>query len=123
MRRLAAALITIALAAPAPVALAAEIEVTDAEGIALAVAISDAVDATTESITSCIDDGGMLQDCLCASAVEIAEVRAALDTALAAHPEWAGQTVTVADTGDGEFRSLTLFLDTVAASAAPPDCG
>ena len=31
------------------------------------------------------------------------------------------QSLFVADKGDGQ--SLTLFLDTVAASSAPPDCG
>ncbi len=113
-------LIALALAAPAG---AAEIEADSAEGIGLAVAISDAVDTATESISSCIEGGGAHQDCLCAGTVELAEIRAALDTAIAAHPEWAGQTVTVADTGDGEFRSLTLFLDTIAASAEPPECG
>jgi len=107
-----------ALAAPAG---AAEIEITEAADTALAVAISDAVDATTERVGKCIEDGGAHQDCLCASAAEIAAVRAALDAALAVHPGWEGQALFVADMGDGQ--SLTLFLDTVAASAAPPECG
>ena len=102
---------------------AAEIEVTGTDNTALAVAISDAVDATTERVGKCIEDGGAYQDCLCASTAEIAGIRDALAAALAVHPEWEGQAVSVADTGDGEFQSLTLFLDTVAASAAPPDCG
>ena len=44
-----------------------------------------------------------------------------VSTHLAAHPEWEGQTLSVDDNGDGQ--SLTLFLDTAAASAVPPDCG
>ncbi len=110
-------LAALALATPAW----AEIEVTGAADTALVVAISDAVDATTERVGSCIGEGGAHQDCLCASAAEIAAVRAALDEALAVHPGWEGQALFVADMGDGQ--SLTLFLDTVAASAAPPDCG
>ncbi len=111
-------LAALALATPAS---AAEIEVTEPAAIALAVAISDAVDATTERVGQCIEDGGAHQDCLCASTAEIAGVRAALAAALAVHPEWEGQALSVADTGDGQ--SLTLFLDTVAASSAPPECG
>ncbi len=114
-------LILLAALALAAHASAAEIELTEPADTALAVAISDAVDATTERVGKCIEDGGAHQDCLCAGAVEIAGVRAALDEALAIHPEWEGQAVSVADMGDGQ--SLTLFLDTVAASAAPPDCG
>ena len=41
------------------------------------------------------------------------------DTALAVDPEWEGQALFVADLG----QSPTLFLDTVAASATPPECG
>ena len=118
MRSFAAILICMGLATPAS---AAEIELTEPADTALAVAISAAVDATTERVGKCIEDGGAHQDCLCASAAEIAAVRAALDAALAVHPGWEGQALFVADMGDGQ--SLTLFLDTVAASAAPPDCG
>ena len=109
-----------ALALPAH-ASAAEIVITEPADTALAVAISDAVDATTESVGNCIGDGEALQDCLCAGAEQIAEVRAALDAALAVHPDWEGQILSVADMRDGQ--SLTLFLDTVAATTAPPDCG
>ena len=112
-------LAALALATPAW----AEIEVTGSADTALAVAISDAVDATTERVGKCIGEGGAYPDCLCASTAEIAGIRDALAAALAVHPEWADQAVSVADTGDGEFQSLTLFLDTVAASSAPPDCG
>jgi hypothetical protein len=118
MRPSTAFLIFTTLAAPA---WAAGIEVTDAADIALVVTISDAVDATTEKVGACIGDGGAHLGCLCANAEQIAEVRAALDEALAAHPEWEGQTLSIHDEGDGQ--SLTLFLDTVAPSAAPPDCG
>ena len=118
MRLLTAILIVTALATPAS---AAEIEVTGPGDIALAVAISDAVDLTAEKVGGCIGDGGAHQDCICANAGQIAEIRAALDEALAAHPDWQGQTLAIADKGDGQ--SLTLFLDTVAASSAPPDCG
>ncbi len=111
-------LAALALAAPAS---ADEIELTEPADTALAVAISDAVDATTERVGNCIGEGGAHQACLCAGAAEIAAIRAALDQALAAHPEWQGQALFIADMGDGQ--SLTLFLDTVAASAAPPDCG
>ena len=121
MRLLVAVLIYIGLAIPAPDAMAAEIEVTGTDDTALAVAISDAVDATTERVGNCIVEGGAHQDCLCASAAEITGVRDTLAAALAVHPEWEGQALFVADMGDGQ--SLTLFLDTVAASAAPPDCG
>ncbi len=117
MRLLTAIPMCIALATPAW----AEIELTEPADTALAVAISDAVDATTERVGNCIGDGGAHQGCLCASAAEIAGVRTALDKALAVHPEWKDQALFVADKGDGQ--SLTLFLDTVAASAAPPDCG
>ena len=120
MKRTLILLAALALGAHAS---AAEIEVTEPADTALAVAISDAVDATTERVGKCIEDGGAHQDCLCASRAEIAGIRDALAAALAVHPEWADQAVSVADTGDGEFQSLTLFLDTVAASAAPPDCG
>ncbi len=99
----------------------AEIEVTGTDDTALAVAISDAVDATTERVGNCIGEGGAHQDCLCAGAAEIAAIRTALDEALAVHPEWEGQALFVTDSGDGQ--SLTLFLDTVAASSTPPDCG
>ncbi len=112
-------LAALALATPAW----AEIEVAGTDDTALADANGDAVDATTERVGKCIEDGGAYQDCLCASTAEIAGIRDALAAALAVHPEWEGQAVSVADTGDGEFQSLTLFLDTVAASAAPPDCG
>jgi len=121
MRHLIAFVIITAFATPAPEAMAAEIEVTGAADTALVVAISDAVDVTAERVGKCIGDGGAHQDCLCAGTAEIAAVGDALDAALAAHPEWEGQTVSVADKGDGQ--SLTLFLDTVAASSAPPDCG
>ena len=107
-----------ALAAPAS---AAEFELTEPADTALAVAISDAVDATAGRVGQCIGDGGAHQDCLCASTAEIAGIRDALAAALAVHPEWEGQALFVADMGDGQ--SLTLFLDTVAASSAPPDCG
>ncbi|MHA1530088.1 MAG: hypothetical protein ACTSVG_13800 [Alphaproteobacteria bacterium] len=117
MRSFATLLICIALATPAW----AEIELTEPADTALAVAISDAVDATTERVGSCIGGGGAHQDCLCAGAAEIAAIRDALDAALAVHTEWEGQTLSVADKGDGQ--SLTLFLDTVAASSTPPDCG
>jgi hypothetical protein len=92
-------LAAVLLAAPAH---AAEIEVTEPADIALAAAISDAVDTTTDKIGACIGNGGAHQDCLCAGKAEIAGLF-------------------VADMGDGQ--SLTLFLDTVAASSAPPDCG
>ena len=118
MRSLAAFLTCLSLATPA---WAAEIEVTDPSNITLAVAISDAVDATTDKVGACIGGGGAHQDCICANADQIATIRAALDDALAAHPDWQGQTLAVADKGDGQ--SLTLFLDTVAASSIPPDCG
>ncbi len=118
MKQTVALLGALALAAHAS---AAEIELTEPADTTLAVAISDAVDATTERVGNCIGEGGAHPDCLCASAAEIAEVRAALDEALAVHPEWEGQALFAADMGDGQ--SLTLFLDTVAASAAPPDCG
>ena len=114
-------LAALGLATPAPDAMAAAIELTEPADTVLAVAISDAVDATTERVGQCIGDGGAHQDCLCAAAVEIAAVRAALGEALAIHPEWEGQTLSVADAGGGQF--LTLFLDTVAASSAPPECG
>ena len=117
MKRPLILLTTLALATPA---WAAEIDVTDPADIALAVAISDAVDATTEKIGACIGDGGAHQDCLCANADQIAGVRAALDGALADHPDWQDQTLAITDQGGGQ--SLTLFLDTVAASATPPDC-
>jgi len=120
MRLLTAIPICIGLAASAS---AGEIEVTGGDDIGLAVAISEAVDTTTETVGDCVGEGGDLRDCLCASAAGIAAVRDALDAALAVHPEWEGQSIFVADTGDGEFRSLTLFLDTAATSAAPPDCG
>jgi hypothetical protein len=113
-------LAALALAAPAG---AAEFELTEGDDIGHAVAISDAVDMATETVGACIDGGGAHRDCLCAAGPEIAQLRTALDDALAVHPEWRGQTISVADTGDGEFQSLTLFLDTVAASATPPDCG
>jgi len=100
---------------------AGEIEVTEPADIALVVAISDAVDQTTEEISTCIGDGGAHQSCLCAGAGHIAGVRDALGEALAVHPEWEDATLFLANKGDGQ--SLTLFLDTVAASAAPPDCG
>ncbi len=121
MRNLAAVLICIGVATPAPDAIAAEIEVTGADDTALAVAISDAVDATAERVGNCIGDGGAYQDCLCSSTAEIAGIRGALAAALAVHPEWEGQAVSVADMGNGQ--SLTLFLDTVAASSTPPECG
>ncbi len=121
MRNLAAVLICIGLATPAPDAMAAEIELTEPADTALAVAISDAVDVTTERVGKCIEEGGAHRDCLCAGAAEIAGILAALDAALAVHPEWEGQALFVADMGDGQ--SLTLFLDTVAASSAPPECG
>jgi len=121
MKQTLVLLAALALSTPAPDAMAAEIEVTGASDTALAVAISDAVDATTERVGKCIGEGGAHQDCLCAGAAEIAGVRDALDAALAVHPEWEDQTLSVADKGDGQ--SLTLFLDTVAASSAPPDCG
>jgi hypothetical protein len=111
-------LAAVLFAAPAR---AAEIEVTEPADITLAADISDAVDATTNKVGACIGNGGAHQDCLCAGKAEIAAVRAALDDALAVHPEWEGQSLFVADKGDGQ--SLTLFLDTVAASSAPPDCG
>jgi len=118
MKQTLALLAALALATPAG---AAEIEVTDPADTALAVAISDAVDVTAGKVTKCIEDGGGHQDCLCAGAAEIAGVRDALDAALAVHPEWEGQALSLADKGDGQ--SLTLFLDTVAASSTPPDCG
>ena len=121
MRSPTAVLFCIALAALAPDAMAAEIELTEPADTALAVAISDAVDATTETVGNCIGEGGTHQDCLCAGAAEIAAIRTALDEALAVHPGWEGQALFVADMGDGQ--SLTLFLGTVAASAAPPECG
>ncbi len=114
-------LVLLAALALATHASATEIELTEPADTALAVAISDAVDATTERVGNCIGEGGAHQDCLCAGAAEIAAVRAALDAALAVHPEWEGQALFAADKGDGQ--SLTLFLDTVAASAAPPECG
>jgi hypothetical protein len=118
MKQTLALLAALALAAPVS---AAGIALTSPADTALAVAISDAVDATTERVGKCIGEGGAHQDCLCAGAAEIAGVRDALDAALAVHPEWEGQTLSVADKGDGQ--SLTLFLDTVAASSVPPDCG
>ena len=117
-RSLAIFIAVVLLAAPAR---AAEIEVAEPSDITLAVAISDAVDATTNKVGACIGNGGAHQDCLCAGKAEIAAVRAALGDALAVHSEWDGQSLFVADKGDGQ--SLTLFLDTVAASSAPPDCG
>jgi len=116
-RSIAAFLAAVLLVVPAR---AAEIEINDPTNIALAVAISDAVDATTDKVSTCIGEGGAHHGCLCANTDQIAGVRAALDSALAAHPEWAGQALFVADKGDGQ--SLTLFLDTVAASSTPPDC-
>ncbi len=80
-------------------AIAAGIEVNDAAGITLAIAISDAADVTTAKVGACIGDGGEHQDCLCAGKAEIAGVRAALDDALAVHPEWEGGTLFVADQG------------------------
>jgi hypothetical protein len=118
VRLIVALLASLALASPV---WAAEIEVTDAADITLAVAISDAVDLVTEKVGACIGDGGAHQNCLCASAEQIALIRTALDHALAVHPEWQGQTLAIVDKGDGQ--SLTLFLDTVAASSAPLDCG
>lgn len=120
MHRFATALIFTALATPAS---AAGIEVTDPADIALVVAINAATDATADQMGTCIYDGGDRQDCLCANAGLIAGVRATLNAALAIHPEWEGQALHVADTGDSTFQSLTMFLDTVAASAVTPVCG
>lgn len=98
----------------------AQIELTDPADAALAVAVSDAVDAATETIGACREAGGAQAECFCANAADIEQVRAALETALDVHPEWAGQALFVADMGDG--RSLTIFLDTVARMTVPPDC-
>ena len=123
MRSLTALLVCCSLAIPATPAMAAEIVVTDPADIALVVAINAATDATADQMGTCIYDGGDRQDCLCASADLIAGVSTALDAALAVHPEWAGQALHVADTGDSTFQSLTMFLGTVATSAVAPVCG
>ena len=117
MRSITISLVVLFLVSPAR---AAEIDVTDPADITLAVAISDAVDATTEKVVACIGGGGAHQDCLCDNTDQIGGIRTALDDALAVHPDWQDQTLAITDQGDGQ--SLTLFLDTVAASAAPLDC-
>lgn len=109
-----------ALALAAAPALAANLEVTGERDTALVLALDAAVDRTVEAVGACREAGGSLEACRCASRAEIEAVRAALDDALAAHPEWEGEALFLRDMGDG--RSLTIFLDTVARQAEPPAC-
>ncbi len=120
--RAALALLAVFVAAPAPAADIgiANVEVTGPRDSALVRDLDAAVDATTEAVGSCREAGGTLETCLCESRPEIATVRAALDAVLAANPEWQDETLFLADNGEG--RSLTIFLDTVARLAAPRDC-
>ncbi|HSF95097.1 MAG TPA: hypothetical protein VLA52_08720 [Thermohalobaculum sp.] len=114
-------LLAFVFAALTATAASAQITLTDPADIALAVAVSDAVDGATESIGGCREGGGELADCLCAHRADVDQVRAALDAALTVHPEWRDQSLFAADMGNGQ--SLTIFLDTVARAAAEPDCG
>lgn len=118
--RPAVALLPVLLAAPANASDIgiADFEVTGAQGTALVVALDTAVDAATRAVGNCREAGGSLETCLCKRRAEITDVRAALDAAIAANPEWEAKTLFVADTGGGQ--SLTIFLDTVARMATPP---
>ena len=113
------------LAAASPAAAASDIgvadyEVTGERDTALVLALDAAVDRATEAVGSCRESGATLETCLCESRSEIARVRAALDTAIEANPEWEGKTLFLRDNGDGQ--SLTIFLDTVVRVAVPPEC-
>jgi hypothetical protein len=98
----------------------ADHEVTGERDTAIVVALDVAVDRTAKAVGACREAGGDLQHCLCSSRAEIAGVRAALDRLLGVHPEWKDKTLFVRDKGNGQ--SLTIFLDTVARQAKPPDC-
>ena len=113
------------LAAASPAVTASDIgvadhEVTGARDTALVLALDAAVDRATEAVGTCRESGAPFETCLCQSRPEIAEVRAALDAALDANPEWRDTALFLRDKGDGQ--SLTIFLDTVARMAEPPPC-
>lgn len=98
----------------------ADLEVTGERDTALVLALDRAVDRATEAVGACREAGASLEACQCEARAEIREVRAALDAAVAANPEWEDRTLFLHDMGNGQ--SLTIFLDTVARLAAPPDC-
>lgn len=118
---LALLLATVAASAGAAQSGDPQIDVTDPADVALTVAVDDAVDAATEAIGACAESRIELADCLCAHRDDLARIRASLDALLARNPGWEGRALFVADRGDG--RSLNIWLDTVARSAKPPDCG
>lgn len=99
----------------------ADFEVTEPADVAMTAAIDSAVDAATATIGTCREAGGELTACLCAHLEDLDRARAALQAALARHPDWTGKALFVKDIGDG--RSLTIWLDTVARMVEPPECG
>lgn len=109
-----------AVSAPAGDIGIADHEVTGERDTAIVVALDAAVDRTANAVGACRKAGGDLQHCLCSSRAEIAKVSAALDRVLGVHPEWEDKTLFVRDKGNGQ--SLTIFLESVARQAKPPDC-
>jgi hypothetical protein len=111
-----------AFATPVSEALAYESDITNYDDIAMIVVIKDASELIKEEVEACISDGGERNPCLCAASDRIDDVRAAIGEALAVHPEWQRRTLYIADTGDGQFESLTLNLGRVPYASPPRGC-
>ena len=122
MRHLMAFVIVAAFATPVPQALAYETDIADDADVALVVAVNDASEVAKTVVEACMRNGGERKLCLCSSVDYIDDVRAAIGEALAVHPEWRRQTLYIADTGDGQFKSLTMNLGRVPYASPPRGC-
>jgi len=111
-----AALLAAAAAFPAA---ADEIQITDKADAAMAIAIDEAVNNARASIAACRDGGGSVEACICEKKGDIALIRDALDSALAAHPDWETRPITFEI---GQDASRTLLLNGVAKMAEEPKC-
>ncbi len=107
------------LAVAAFPAAAAEIRITDPADTALAIAIDEAVNNARNAIAACRDAGGSVGACYCEKKGEIALIRSALDSALAAHPDWENRALTF-EIGQDAYR--TILLNAIAKMAEPPKC-
>ncbi len=114
------ALIAFALVLASETAIAGEIEALTDRERALALAIHQAVEDTTETITACTSEGTPLETCICANRDHLDAIRKALNEAFEGYPNWRGNSLIVYDTGDG--NSLTLFLDTIENVSTAPEC-
>ncbi len=98
----------------------APIELSNEPERGLVLELNSGIDAVSDAVMTCVDSGGDHPACLCANMSEIGVLRETLDRLMVVRPDLSGKAVFVR--ADTESGGVTVFLDVVAANAAPQDC-